>query len=219
MFTSPIQIPVGLANLLSPGEHARPVEGASRYWVTTEGRVLSTCSGVATVTTPGVQTRGYAQALIYDDDGVRRRPLVHVLVAGAFLSPLPVGPGTVVDVHHVNGDKLDNRPSNLAYVTREEHARLELAKGGRGNQKLTAAAVWTARCRALSVGTAEAAQDLVDQHDVRPRTARKVIRGRSWAWVPMPTETVATSQLARTLAVSEDEAGRLLSLAPGRLAA
>lgn len=31
-------------------------------------------------------------------------------------------------VHHVNGDKLDNRPENLAVMTRSEHMRLHATK-------------------------------------------------------------------------------------------
>lgn len=33
-------------------------------------------------------------------------------------------------VHHINGNKLDNRAENLAIVSRSEHARIHFTKGG-----------------------------------------------------------------------------------------
>jgi hypothetical protein len=44
---------------------------------------------------------------------------VHLLVADAFHGPRPAG----LHVDHVNGDKADNRPENLEYVTPAENVR------------------------------------------------------------------------------------------------
>ena len=44
---------------------------------------------------------------------------VHRLVALAFIGPRLDG----MTVDHVNGNKIDNRPENLEYVTREENSR------------------------------------------------------------------------------------------------
>lgn len=212
-------IPLGFASVLRPGEQARPVDGASRYRITSDGRVLSTCSGTVKVTKPGVQTRGYSQASLVRDDGATWRPLVHVLVATAFLVPPPVSPDVVLEVHHRDGDKQNNTVGNLCWVSREQHARLELAIGGRANQKLSAVAVWRARCRSFSGDHVGAVADLVETFDVQPRTAQKVIRGRSWAWVPMPWESVSASLLAERLQIAAGEAEALLGLAGFRMAA
>ena len=58
--------------------------------------------------------------------GVSRSPLVHRLVAAAFIGPCPKG----FEVDHVNGDPLDNRACNLEYVTHEENIKraVELGK-------------------------------------------------------------------------------------------
>ena len=61
-----------------------------------------------------INTGGYLQTLI-GLDYFR----VHDLVAMAFIGPKPKN----YDVDHINGDKLDNSPANLRYVTRSQNLR------------------------------------------------------------------------------------------------
>ncbi|MFI8590108.1 NUMOD4 motif-containing HNH endonuclease [Dietzia maris] len=50
---------------------------------------------------------------------------VHRLVMAAFAGPCPEG----MEVRHLNGDPTDNRLTNLAYGTRSENARDQVAHG------------------------------------------------------------------------------------------
>lgn len=59
---------------------------------------------------------GYLGVVLYDS-GNRKDVLVHVLVAAAFLGPKPGG----LQVNHKDGDKTNNRLSNLEYVTPSEN--------------------------------------------------------------------------------------------------
>lgn len=73
----------------------------------------------------------YQITRLYTDDGrlVSRR--IHILVALAFLGPKP---DPTLEVNHLDGDKLNNVPSNLEYITsyeNEMHAkRLKLKAHG-----------------------------------------------------------------------------------------
>lgn len=79
--------------------------------------------------TPGDNGRGYLRVMC-----AGRLHCVHRLVAVAFLGPVPAGK----EVNHKDGDKLNNRPENLEYVTRSENMRHAhengLASNPRGEQ-------------------------------------------------------------------------------------
>ena len=91
------------------------------YEVTPDGRVFSV----------GSNWRGYGKRELSQTlnahgypsvrlvvNGKRKRLVVHVLVARAFLGPKPFG----CEVRHLNGNKCDNRRENLAYGTKKQNA-------------------------------------------------------------------------------------------------
>lgn len=51
--------------------------------------------------------------------------LIHRLVADNFIGPCPSGH----EVDHINGDKTDNKVTNLEYVTRSENKKRSIAMG------------------------------------------------------------------------------------------
>jgi len=102
-------------------ERWEPVEGTGgRYDVSTRGRVRSRTRGTLTILTGTVQASGYRAVGITRTKGGRTRTeLVHRLVARAFLGEPPSEAHT--DVRHLDGDKRNNRVSNLAWGTRSEN--------------------------------------------------------------------------------------------------
>jgi len=86
------------------------------------GRILS----------KSVHAKGYFYVNTRSRRGKKSSVTVHSLVAGAFLGPRPEG----MVVNHRDGNKLNNKPSNLEWVTQKEndaHARrMGLTKTARG---------------------------------------------------------------------------------------
>jgi hypothetical protein len=64
----------------------------------------------------GCSPHGYRQVGLSLNKEVKRIS-VHILVAEAFLGPCPKG----LEVNHKSGNKADNTPENLEYVTRGEN--------------------------------------------------------------------------------------------------
>lgn len=92
----------------------RPVEGATRHLVGSDGSVYGVRGRLMV---PSINSRGYLAVSIYTDARERTTQRVHQLVAAAFLGTRPPG----MQINHINGNKSDNRVENLEYVTRSEN--------------------------------------------------------------------------------------------------
>lgn len=120
-------------------EQWRDIPGYEGYYqASNRGRIRSLdrtvvdLGGRRTRQIPGRVIKGYVNAVGYrmytlSVDGNETRFLGHQLVTAAFLGPCP----DKHEVHHINGDPLDNRPQNLEYVTRKQHIRKTAEDWGR----------------------------------------------------------------------------------------
>ena len=100
------------------GEAWRPIPGFSNYMASTFGRIKHVSPGRKPQDCRSTRY-GYQRVTLSDDAGRHRCPHVHSLVALAFLGPLPAGQ----NVNHKDGNKQNNRPENLEYVTVAENCR------------------------------------------------------------------------------------------------
>lgn len=114
--------------------------------------------------------------------GRNRSTYVHALVAEAFLGPRPKG----ASINHRDGDKQNNRASNLEYVTHAEnmaHASREglMAHGEKHyNAKLTEDLVREIRA-SHAAGTSMGA--LARKHGVAVSAIHGVVHRRTWGHV------------------------------------
>ena len=100
-----------------------PVDGyGDRYEVSDHGNVPSIRAdgSVYRYLCWTICTKGYAQVRFYWR-GRRYQPMVHQLVAQAFLGPAP--DDGAYDVHHKDTKRTHNWADNLEYVPHKEHWR------------------------------------------------------------------------------------------------
>jgi len=115
-------------------EEWRPVVGfEGEYEVSNLGRVVSLRRGGRLVRKLHIDACGYLRITIKANDRtVNRR--VHSLVAESFIGPRP----TDLVVRHLDGDPLNNHPTNLRYGTVAENAQDMLRHGRQRNARKTA---------------------------------------------------------------------------------
>lgn len=100
-----------------------PIDGTEgKYGITTDGRVYSYVSRRFLKPTPG-GTSPYLEVGLCVN-GERKTPLVHRLVANAYIP----NPANLPQVDHLNGNVLDNRVENLEWVTGLENTRRAFAR-------------------------------------------------------------------------------------------
>lgn len=91
-----------------------------RYTADADGNIRSYCGRKVAPGTVLKTTLGFGKYLsvnICDENGKRLGRYVHDLVAEAFLGPRPEG--LVVD--HIDGNRMNNKPSNLRYCTMKQN--------------------------------------------------------------------------------------------------
>lgn len=103
----------------------RPIQSCSGYEASSLGRIRSTrwsinrfhraMADAPRIKAQSINENGYCTLQV--GHGKRRR--VHVLVAEAFLGPKPPR----MDVNHIDGNKANNRPDNLEYLSRSDNHR------------------------------------------------------------------------------------------------
>lgn len=137
---------------------------------TTKGRVLK----------PILNNSGYLRVAI----GRNGYQFVHRLVALAFIGERPEG----MDINHINGDKTDNSPQNLEYVSRQEnmaHARRVGLHDNRGEKhygsKLTEAQVIGVRRAYELAGVDET--EIAPSLGVSVRTIKDILENKTWRHV------------------------------------
>lgn len=177
----------GTGDAVSAAEEWRDIPGhKGLYQVSSLGNVRSVDRPVRCIS-GGVETTRIARGKILKPSplptghltihlGRKCTTTVHIVVAAAFIGQRPDGH----DVAHLNGDPADNRPANLAYVTRTENNRHVV---GHGRRPLTVEQVNYIRQRTKDGATTELRDELAMELGTNRRHISKVIRGESYAYV------------------------------------
>jgi len=153
------------------------------YEITSDGLVFSIATnwrgyGKRRMDAP-VNSKGYPSVRL-TINGMRKRYLVHALVAKQYLPPRP---SLQHEIRHLDGNKLNNNVENLCWGTRKDNARdRELhgntAKGSRnGFSKLSEIDVSEIR-KLLSAGTSQ--RKVATAFNVSQRAIGRIFRMEQW---------------------------------------
>lgn len=179
-------------------EEWRIIAGFPDYAVSSEGRVKRLVpdarNHTCRVLRPYLNNKGYEVVTLSGDSGLRKR-LVNRLVCTAFHGPAPAGRP---DAAHNDGDRLNNRESNLRWASRSENMEDSRRHGtmavgerhGRttkpertprgeqhGHAKLTDREVAEIRNADRTIGSGRA---LAKKYGVSPATICIIRSGKTW---------------------------------------
>jgi hypothetical protein len=96
----------------------RAIPDHTGYYATDDGRILSVRRKGIRELKGYINSDGYLTVTVTGDDGIKRKTLVHRLITLAYHGEPPFDDAVV---RHLNGKKLDNRPSNLAWGTQHDN--------------------------------------------------------------------------------------------------
>lgn len=108
---------------------------------------------------------------------VSKNPLVHQLVMLAF-----VGEPNGMEVRHLDGDKMNNRLSNLAYGTKIDNERDKVRHGTRlcGERTPSAKLTWNQVCRIRENHGVISQKALAEEFGVNRTTVQRIQSGQHW---------------------------------------
>ena len=96
------------------------IHGFPKYEVSNYGRVRSYHYGYPRILLPEIDADGYERVRLCDN-GKQSKRFIHRLVAEHFKG-IPIN-YECLTVYHLNGNKRDNRPENLEWVTSSENLK------------------------------------------------------------------------------------------------
>jgi hypothetical protein len=144
-------------------------------WVSGDGQIASTKSGRAKILR-GLMCGAYRAV------SVRRKlkTYVHVLVCEAFHGPRPDG----AQVRHLDGNRFNNTPSNLAWGTPQENSddkrRHGTCAAGERNPMARLTLEIVSQMRSMRARTGMSYRRLGEMFGVSTMTAYRAVEGQSW---------------------------------------
>ena len=167
-----------MAKRIVDGEELwKPIEGYDGYEVSDQGRVrCKRAWGFRKDLTPrilkqSVGTNGYYRVMLGYEGQTKQ---VHRLVAENFVE----GRADKLEVAHYNGDRLDNRASNLSWKTRSDNHKDKVRHGTNGKTVTAEMALAIREEYAMGLITQK---ELAMKHGITQSTVSKIVLKQRWA--------------------------------------
>lgn len=154
----------------------RPVPGLSAYEVSNLGRIRKAYT--KEMCTFFRMRGGYLKMNFYDD-GVAHSRLVHRVVMAAFVGP------SKMQVNHIDGNKTNNKLSNLEYVTQSENIKHGFRTGlytNIGEQNPSAKLNWDKvdEIRLLAQLKTHTHKQIAEMYGVGQTAITNIVNGKKW---------------------------------------
>jgi len=156
------------------------------YAISNTGKVASMKKGWREMK-PGLGKNGYLHVTLTTTTGNGKTVYVHRLVANAFLPPAEFPePHT----NHKDGDRRNNVPDNLEWVTRSGNAQHSLYVLGNKNKMPRGEASWKAKLTEENVrdirskcASGVTLKDMAAFYGVSRPAVSVIVSRKSWAWL------------------------------------
>ena len=173
------------------------VDGYPDYAVSNFGRIKRltsrTCAKAGTILKQARRSKkSHYMAVNLCRDGADRLLQVHRLVARTFLGE----PDEGIEVNHKDGDKGNNRLTNLEYATSSENQKHAYEMGlqsaaGELNGQAILSEEQVVSIKRRWVGRHGQQSELARQYGVSPSTIRDIVKGRTWTHVTLDADRFA----------------------------
>lgn len=167
---------------IDASDHWREIPGSPDYEVSRYGQVRRKTVGRGTY--PGrlirarISADGYLRVPISRSKGRTIWVPNHTVVAAAWIGPRP---SRRHQVRHLDGDRLNNAASNLAYGTQSENEADKYSHGtDHSGERGTMAKLTEHQARAIKFGTGRTVAELAAMFGVTTATIRAIRAGRRW---------------------------------------
>lgn len=167
----------------------KPIPGLADYEASSLGRIRSyKRSTIPRIVKTAEQNNGYLKVPLQKDFKNRKTFLVHRLVALAFIGPRPEG----FTIDHRDGNKLNNKPDNLEYVSQSENLKRAFKLGARDQKgekhpsvKFTEEVIVQIRkefdSQPYQFGLIK---QLAQKYQINQGTMKNIVRRQSWKHLP-----------------------------------
>ncbi len=130
---------------------------------------------------PALDSNGYMRTMLVDNEGKNRTIKVHRIIAQTFIE----NPHQLKEVNHINGQKSDNRVSNLEWVSHQQNIRHSFDNGlqnnkGENNPTSKLSEKDVLEIRAKFKPRVYGRKKLAEEYKVKISTIKDVILRRSW---------------------------------------
>ena len=96
-------------------DNLKPINGYCGYYIDENGNIYSSKSGTIKQLIPYETKHGYMMIGLINDFGIRKKVLIHRIVAETFIK----NPNHLPEVDHIDNNPQNNRVENLQWITRK----------------------------------------------------------------------------------------------------